>query len=50
MFLTTSLSESGSGAVFLLVGYHGEPKVNLFHNIRIIQELYYPKRLKVTII
>ena len=20
----------------LLVGYHGEPKVNLFHNIRII--------------
>ena len=33
---------------FLLVGYHGEPKVNLFHNIRIIEGLYYPKRLKVS--
>ena len=32
----------------LLVGYHGEPKGNLFHNIRIIYGLYYPKRLKVT--
>ena len=32
----------------LLVGYHGELKVNLFHNIRIIQGLYYPKGLKVT--
>ena len=32
----------------LLVGYHGEPKVNLFHNVRIIQGLYYPKRVKVT--
>ena len=21
---------------YILVGYHGEPKVNLFHNIRII--------------
>ena len=29
----------------ILVGYHGEPKVNLLNNIRII---YYPKRLKVT--
>ena len=36
------------GYQYLLVGYHGEPKVNLFHNIRIIQGLYYPKRLKVT--
>ena len=32
----------------LLVGYRGEPKVNIFHNIRIVQGLYYPKRLKVT--
>ena len=32
----------------LLVGYHGEPKVNIFHNIRIIYGLYYRKRLKVT--
>ena len=31
-----------------LVGYHGEPKVSPFHNIRIISGLYYPKRLKVT--
>ena len=35
-------------ATTLLVGSHGEPKVNLFHNIRIIKGLYYPKRLKVT--
>ena len=34
--------------VQLWVHDHGEPKVNLFHNIRIIQGLYYPKRLKVT--
>ena len=33
---------------YLPVGYHGEPKVHLFHNIRILQGLYYPKRLKVT--
>ena len=33
------------GRLGLLVGYHGEPKANLFHNIRII---YNPKRLKVT--
>ena len=33
---------------YLLVGYHGEPKVQLFHNIRIILGLYYPKRLKAT--
>ena len=26
----------GLGESNLLVGYHGEPKVNLFHNIRII--------------
>ena len=32
----------------LLVGYHGEPKVNLYHNIRSIWGLYYLKRLKVT--
>ena len=31
-----------------LGGYHGEPKVNLFHNIRIIQGFYPSKRLKVT--
>ena len=31
-----------------LVGYHGEPEVSLFHNIRIISGFYYPKRLKVT--
>ena len=34
--------------LLLLVGYDGEPKVNLFHNIRIKKGLYYPKRLKVT--
>ena len=27
---------SGFLGLNLLVGYHGEPKVNLFHNIRII--------------
>ena len=31
---------------FLLVGYHGEPKVNLFHNTRIISGKYYPKKVK----
>ena len=30
----------------LLVGYHGELKVNVFHNTRIIQGLYYPKKVK----
>ena len=30
---------------FLLVGYHGELKVNLFHNTR---DYTTPKRLKVT--
>ena len=30
-----------------LVGYHGEPKVNLLYNLRIISGLYYPKRLQV---
>ena len=33
--------------VYLLVGYHGEPKVNLF-DTRIMQGFYYPKKLKVT--
>ena len=31
-----------------LPGIMGKPTVNLFHNIRIIQGLYYPRRLKVT--
>ena len=35
-------------ALYLLVGYHGELKVNLFHNIRIISGYTTPKRLKVT--
>ena len=43
-----SFNGSLKAPLYLLVGYHGEPKVNLFHNIRIIQGLYYPKRLKVT--
>ena len=30
----------------LLVGYHGELKLNLFHNTRIIWGLYYPKKVK----
>ena len=34
------------GLNVLLVGYHGEPKVNLFHDIRIISGFYYTKRLK----
>ena len=29
-----------------LVGYHGELKVILFHNTRIIKGLYYPKKVK----
>ena len=31
--------------ISLLVGYHGELKVNLFQNTRVIYGLYYPKRL-----
>ena len=29
-------AEPGTWDSDLLVGYHGEPKVNLFHNVRII--------------
>ena len=32
----------------LLVGYHGELKVNLFHNTRIIRDYTTPRGLKVT--
>ena len=30
----------------LLVGYHGELKVNLFHNTRVIWGFYYPEKVK----
>ena len=29
-----------------LVGYHGEPKVNLVHNIKDYIGLYYPRKVK----
>ena len=43
----SSAPKASSWLEFLRVGYHGELKVHLLHNIRNIWGLNFPKRLKV---